>query len=345
MVSEKSTFTVAGNEFSLSSADVVSRMRDLEPEPVRELFVEVAGIAYPIKQAFSQVTGMQRSQFTSHDAMRVFRKLQLKIGPDVKTAPERYYTSVKSLNVFDKERVGPVVATLLSKSNRDVLISTYYQRVRMNVESILNLRTVRDFQAVVMLTRSLFEMAVDMKLIDIVPEAVDKVGAFTEIEKLRAAKKVVAYKTVHPEAKTNAKAQQEFITNDESRVLAEQARLWPGVKKVEHWSGMNLKQRVMQLKGEYEEIYEVRYPQMSWYTHAAGLSGFTLKASSFELLAGSHFALAAEIYMIVLVAVIAEFQIEKADDKVLKRMKLAQQLPFTDTDAEAAALEKALLGA
>ena len=143
---------------------------------------------------------------------------------------------------------------------------------------------------------------------------------------------------------TSAKAQQEFITNAESRVLAEQAKLWPGVKKVEHWSGMNLKERVMYLKGQYEEIYEVRYPQMSWYTHASGVSGFTLKASSFELLAGSHFALTADIYMIVLAAVIAEFQIEKADNKVLKRMKLAHQLPFTDTDAEAADLEKALLG-
>lgn len=343
-MSGKITFTVAGNDFSLSPADVVARMRDLEPEPVRELFVEVAGTAYPIKQAFAQVTGMQRGQFTSHDAMRVFRKLQLKIGPDVKTAPERYYTSVMRLNAFDKERVGPLVATFVSKSNRDVLISTYYQRVRMNVESMLNLRTVRDFQAVVMLTRSLFEMAVDIKLIDFLPDAVDKVGAFTEIEKLRAAKKIVAYKAAHPEAKTNAKAQQDFITIDESRVLAEQARLWSGVKKLDHWTGLNLKQRVMQLKGEYEEIYEVRYPQMSWYTHAAGLSGFTLAASSFELLAGSHFALTAEIYMIVLAAVIAEFQIEKADDKVLERMELAHQLPFTDTDAEAAALEKALLG-
>jgi hypothetical protein len=343
-MSEKMSFTVVGNEFSLSTADILSRMQNVEPEPVRELFVEVGGTAYPIKQAFAHATGMPRGQFTSHDAMRVFRKLQLKIGPDIKTATERYYTSVKSLNNFDKERVGPVVATLVAKNNRDVLISTFYQRVRMNVASLLNLRTVRDFQAIIMVTRSLFELAVDMKLVDTIPDAVKKVGAFTEIEKLRAAKKVVAYKAAHPKAKTDAKAQQDFITNAESRVLAEQAKLWPGVKKVEHWSGMNLKDRAMHLKGQHEEIYEVRYPQMSWYTHAAGVSGFALKASSFELLAGSHFALAADIYMIVLAAVIAEYRIEKADAKVLKRMKLAHQLPFTDTDAEAAALEKALLG-
>jgi hypothetical protein len=48
--------------------------------------------------------------------------------------------------------------------------------------------------------------------------------------------------------------------------------------------------------------------------------------------------------MMILTAVIAEYKVEKVDDKVMKRMKLALQLPFTDTDAEAAALEKALLG-
>jgi hypothetical protein len=341
---ERLNFTVAGNEFALSAAAVRARLQDVEPESIRELYVEVDGVQFPIKQAFAHVTGMPRGQFTSHDAMRVFRKLQLKIGPDVMTATERYYTSLKGLNVFDKESVGPVVSTIVLKTNRDTLVSTIYQRVRMNVESLLNLRTVRDFQAIAMVTRSLFELAIDMKLIDVVSDAVEKVGAFTDVEKIRAARKIVAYKAANPTSKTNATVHQGFIKSNESRVAVEQAKLWPGVKKIEHWSGLNLKQRVALLKMPYEEIYEVRYPQLSWYSHSAGVSGFTLKASSFELLAGSHFQLAGEFYMMTLTAVIAEYKIEKVDEKVMKRMKLALQLPFTDTDAEAVALEKALLG-
>jgi hypothetical protein len=70
-MSEKMSFTVVGNEFSLSTADILSRMQNVEPEPVRELFVEVGGTAYPIKQAFAHATGMPRGQFTSHDAMLI----------------------------------------------------------------------------------------------------------------------------------------------------------------------------------------------------------------------------------------------------------------------------------
>jgi hypothetical protein len=47
---------------------------------------------------------------------------------------------------------------------------------------------------------------------------------------------------------------QDFIKNNESRVAAEQAKLWPGVKKVEHWSGLNLKQRAALLKMPYENL-------------------------------------------------------------------------------------------
>ena len=69
-----------------------------------------------------------------------------------------------------------------------------------------------------------------------------------------------------------------------------------------------------------------------------------LKNDPFELLAGSHFQLAGEFYMMILTGVIADYKIEKVDKKVMKRMKLALNLPLTDTDAEEAALEKALLG-
>jgi hypothetical protein len=88
----KMKFTVGGNEFSLSTADVANRLNGVEPEPIRELYVEVAGVKFPIKQAFAHLTGMQRGGFTSHDAMRVFRKLSLRIGPDLLTLGEAVYS-------------------------------------------------------------------------------------------------------------------------------------------------------------------------------------------------------------------------------------------------------------
>ena len=83
-----SQFTVGGVQFTLSREDVEVKLKDVAPEPVRELYVMVNGQQFPIKQALAEAAGMQRGMFTSHDAMRVFRRLSIPIGPDELPATE-----------------------------------------------------------------------------------------------------------------------------------------------------------------------------------------------------------------------------------------------------------------
>jgi Family of unknown function (DUF5677) len=341
---EKVKFTVGGVEFELSAADVASRLKDVEPESVRELYVEVGGVKFPIKQAFSHVTGMQRSAFTSHDAMRVFRKLSVRIGPDSATLGERFYTVIKSLNEFDKKEIHGVMSTLVVEKDRDRCFKGVYLRAKANVESLLALRYVKDFQAIAMIARSLFELAIDMTLIKRDPDAVRKIAAFSELEKLRAATKIVNFRKSHPSADIGATVQELFIKNNEAKIESERAAIWGAGAKVPHWSGLSLKARAELLKGPFDEIYEVKYPQLSWYTHAAGLTGFDLHASSYEKLATTHHYLAAQLYKLLLRAVIDEYQFQKWDDKILNKMKLAEQMPFTDTDDQLRDLERALIG-
>jgi hypothetical protein len=341
---EKMKFTVGGTEFALSKADVELRLHDVEPEVIRELYVEVNGVMFPIKQAFAHVTGMQRGGFTSHDAMRVFRKLSLRIGPDSATLGERLYTVIKSLNEFDKKEIHGVMSGLVAEKDQDRCFRGIYLRAKANVESLLSLRYAKDFQAIAMVTRSLLELAVDMKLIKQIPDAVLKIATFSEVEKLRAARMIVAFKTAHPSASVDATVPALFIKNNADTIEMQRKTIWGAKAKVSHWSGLSLKERVALLKEPLEEVYEVKYPQLSWYTHAAGLTGFDLKASSFEALASSHHYLAAQLYKLLLRAIIEEYQFAKWDRKILDKMKQAELMPFTDTDEELRALDRELLG-
>jgi hypothetical protein len=72
---EKIKFTVGGVEFFLSREEVEQKLQAVEPESIREVAVEINGRQYPVKQALAEVTELLRGNFTSHDAMRVFRKL------------------------------------------------------------------------------------------------------------------------------------------------------------------------------------------------------------------------------------------------------------------------------
>jgi hypothetical protein len=107
---------------------------------------------------------------------------------------------------------------------------------------------------------------------------------------------------------------------------------------------MDLKERTGKLGHPFDELYEVKYPQMSWYTHSAGTTGFDLKRETYGLLAGVYFELAAMCYMVLLTNVIDEFKLAIPDDKIKSKMRYAQMMPFTDTDEQLQTLERELLG-
>ena len=96
----------------------------------------------------------------------------------------RFYAMVDSLHKFDELEVKGVIRTLLSTSERErCFIATYY-RASGNVASLLELKQPRHFQAIAMLARSLFELAVDIKLIDLIPDSPMKIREFSDVEKL-----------------------------------------------------------------------------------------------------------------------------------------------------------------
>lgn len=68
-------FTIAGEEFELEQGLIEARLRTLLPDPVREHYVVVTGRRFPPKQVISLVTGLDRADFTTHQARRVLRRL------------------------------------------------------------------------------------------------------------------------------------------------------------------------------------------------------------------------------------------------------------------------------
>jgi hypothetical protein len=63
----------------LDVATVIARLRDIEPEPVREHGVRIGGVVYPVKQAFERAVRLPRTAFTSHIALRHLRNLGFEI--------------------------------------------------------------------------------------------------------------------------------------------------------------------------------------------------------------------------------------------------------------------------
>jgi hypothetical protein len=72
--------TIAGRQYELDRDEVERAMEDVLPEPLVEHFVVVAGRRFPPKQVVTEVTGLDRADFTTHQARSVLRRLGLVTG-------------------------------------------------------------------------------------------------------------------------------------------------------------------------------------------------------------------------------------------------------------------------
>jgi hypothetical protein len=71
---------IAGRRFDLTSRRVVEALRNVDPEPIVAHYVVIGGKRFPPKQVIGELTGLDRADFTSHQARRTVMRLGFSVG-------------------------------------------------------------------------------------------------------------------------------------------------------------------------------------------------------------------------------------------------------------------------
>jgi len=87
------TMTVAGQQYSLNSRSVEAALEGVLPEPIHEHFVVINGRRWPPKQVLALVTGLDRADFTTHQARRALTRLGFPAGRAVSPRTRHQVTS------------------------------------------------------------------------------------------------------------------------------------------------------------------------------------------------------------------------------------------------------------
>ena len=69
------TMTVSGHQYDLDAQTVEAALQGALPEPIHEHFVVINGRRWPPKQVLALVTGLDRADFTTHQARRALTRL------------------------------------------------------------------------------------------------------------------------------------------------------------------------------------------------------------------------------------------------------------------------------
>jgi hypothetical protein len=73
-------FRVGGRRVSLTPSLVRKKVQDATPESVQALVVLIGDTEFPVKQAFALASDLDRADFTSHEAWRVFKRLGFRVS-------------------------------------------------------------------------------------------------------------------------------------------------------------------------------------------------------------------------------------------------------------------------
>ncbi len=101
------------------------------------------------------------------------------LGPEHASNIDRFFTAIKSLNELDKIEIRNVVAGALNPTRRESNFTLNYHRAVINIELLLTLKDLKQFQAIVMLARSIMETGVEISLMAKAPGSADKIQLFT----------------------------------------------------------------------------------------------------------------------------------------------------------------------
>jgi hypothetical protein len=191
----------------------------------------------------------------------------------VSSALEEFAQAHKELHRlwrFDSEHIipklGPMFASEVGKQLAALIL-----RAHSNVESLLSFDQVRHFQAVAILTRTILELSIDVRLSRGFQDFADRLTCFSELEHLRVTRRLLRIATEQnlcdiPEIKMMANA----MHDSKDEILAKAAELWPNFPdpfKLKHWSGMNLERRALLAGQPFNKIYTLSHIQMSWWNH------------------------------------------------------------------------------
>jgi len=121
---------IAGRLFMLRSRDVRSALRHLDPEPIASHFVVVGRRRFPPKQVISVVTGLDRADFTTHQARRTLMRLGFPAGRrgagpvlGMRGALESAEGNAASLETDERlaDRLRPLVGQWVAIKDDDIL--------------------------------------------------------------------------------------------------------------------------------------------------------------------------------------------------------------------------------
>jgi hypothetical protein len=257
---------------------------------------------------------------------------------------ESFYGALRNLNRLEREDFREIIKSQFRPTLRERYVTVNYHRAAFNVEMMLAIKDTKQFQTLSLLSRAIFELALEMKSINLDQNAAQKIELFSRVELLKSARRLVAFKKHHPHAPFHHQTQEEFVAKFGQRIDADADSMWPanpanGRKpKINHWTLKTVLDRATDLGTPFDRIYHVHYAELSWMTHSGVVSPLNMTTEWVTSFVGLVYSIAVDSYMEILEILVNEFKLYITNEHLKKKIICNKDLGFTRTPEEGEAV-------
>jgi uncharacterized protein DUF5677 len=201
--------------------------------------------------------------------------------------------SLKNLHSFIEKEIDPFVNQIINKgfeSTRQKVFISLYNRIFLQIKSLLKLNKPEDIQAIASLNRCLLEINVDLIILHYGDTSLaEKYDAYSFVDRYIKMEKIVNH-FERADKKIDITNHKEFISNPENKERYKEFLniFWNGNKPY-LWHGNSIfnlfsKANELDKSSDILHYYRTLYSRYSWYVHS-GLTG--LEGLNEELLDSS----------------------------------------------------------
>ena len=93
-----------------------------------------------------------------------------------------FYAALRNLDRLEREDFREIIKSQFRPTLRERYLTVNYHRAAFNVEMMLAIKDTKQFQTLSLLARATFELALEMKSINLDPDAAKKIELFSRVE-------------------------------------------------------------------------------------------------------------------------------------------------------------------
>src|SRR5580700_3938019 len=102
---------------------------------------------------------------------------------------ESFCGALRNLDRLEREDFREIIKSQFRPTLRERYVTVNYHRAAFNVEMMLAIKDTKQFQTLSLLSRAIFELALEMKSINLDQNAAQKIELFSRVELLKSARR------------------------------------------------------------------------------------------------------------------------------------------------------------